>query len=173
MLFTLEPGIQFGEFEAKEADGTATIIPNTSDGLHASFPNGRFLTDDVADRLARYGDTLLKELSYLVPPCQDTVPPNPAKPECGHSSWPRITVNDKLFQGQKTSDDRVFEGQFPYLAPRWEMPDARLRAPPLALHMSTVMSIGLTLLVVALLWIGSAWLLALWIDRKRQQRRYL
>jgi hypothetical protein len=52
------------------ADGKPIIAANTSDG-QASFPNGRFLTDDVADRLARYGDTLLKELSYVVLPCQD------------------------------------------------------------------------------------------------------
>jgi uncharacterized protein DUF4331 len=54
------------------------------------FPNGRLLTDDVAELLAVYGDTLLKELSYV----------------SGH--WPRQTKNDKAFMAD-----------FPYLAEPW------------------------------------------------------
>jgi hypothetical protein len=170
MLFTRQPGIQFGEFEARGADGKWSIVANTSDG-QASFPNGRFLSDDVAIRLGRYGDTALLELSHLVPPCQDSSPPS--RPECRRSSWPRLTVNDRLFQGQQSSDQLLFEGRFPYLAQPWTGAEARLSAPRPALRMSTVMTIALVLLGVVLLWIGTAWLLALWIDRKRLRRRYL
>ena len=170
MLFTRTPGIEFGEFETKGPDGKLGIVVNKSDGL-ASFPNGRFLTDDVGDRLARYGDTALKELSHLVPPCQDSSPPS--KPECRSASWPRRTVNDKLFQGQQNPDEMIFDARFPYLAEPWVAPEARLPAPKLALRMSTVMKIGLIVLGFIVLWFVTAWLLALWIDRKRQRRRYL
>ena len=44
------------------------------------FPNGRLLTDDVAERLATYGDTLLKEISYIT------------------GKWPRATKNDMPFR---------------------------------------------------------------------------
>jgi hypothetical protein len=170
MLFTRQPGHQFGEFEAVGADGKPSIVANTSDG-HASFPNGRFLTDDVGDRLARYGDTLLKELSYVVRPCQDSDPPS--KPECRATSWPRITVNDKLFQGQENKDQRLFEGRFPYLGAPWTGTDARLPAPKLALSTASVMKITIGLIVVVLVWLLTAWLIAVWIDHKRQRRRYL
>ena len=54
------------------------------------FPNGRLLTEDVAELLARYGDTLLKEISYIA------------------DAWPRATTNDKAFLPA-----------FPYLAEPW------------------------------------------------------
>lgn len=65
------------------------------------FPNGRLLTDDVAALLARYGDTLLYELSYTV-----------------NRSWPRRTTNDKAFLPA-----------FPYLAEPW--PDRMVTRPGL------------------------------------------
>jgi hypothetical protein len=141
--------------------------------MNASFPNGRFLTDDVADRLARYGDTLLKELSYVVAPCQNPPPPMAQKPECSGASWPRRTTNDKLFQGQQSFDQVAFDGQFPYLAAPWMPPDARLMAPPLTLHSGTVTTLAIIAVVIVLLWLATAWLLAAWIDYRRQQRRYL
>jgi hypothetical protein len=57
----------------------------------AKFPNGRALTDDVAQTLADAGETLLVELSYAE-----------------SKQFPRATTNDKPFQPT-----------FPYLAPRW------------------------------------------------------
>ena len=60
------------------------------------FPNGRLLTDDVAEQLALYGDSLLKEISYIA------------------GGWPRATTNDKAFQ----------QG-FPYLAAPWPNPMPR------------------------------------------------
>jgi hypothetical protein len=165
MLFTRQKGIQFGEFEVVSPDGKPSIAANTSDG-QASFPNGRFLTDDVADRLARYGDTLLKELSFVVRPCDP-----PSKPECA-PNWPRVTVNDKPFQGQENQNQRLFEGQFPYLAAPWPS-DARGERPKLALSTASVMKIVIGLIVVILVWLLTAWLIALRIDHKRQRRRYL
>jgi len=54
------------------------------------FPNGRKLTDDVADLTCRGGDCLLWELSFA------------------DGGWPRQTVNDKTFLNT-----------FPYLAEPW------------------------------------------------------
>ncbi len=61
-----------------------------SNRFNVGFPNGRRLTDDVAALLARYGDTLLLELSYRSP------------------AWPRKTTNDK-----------PFSAEFPFLADPW------------------------------------------------------
>lgn len=54
------------------------------------FPNGRLPTDDVAALLAKYGDTLLLELSHHT------------------GGWPRRTTNDK-----------EFGDVFPFLAKPW------------------------------------------------------
>jgi hypothetical protein len=159
MLFTRTPGISFGEFETTGPDGKPVIQANVSTGA-ASFPNGRILTDDVADRLARYGDTLLKELSYVVPPCYNDPEKPPPRPECTRSSWPRRTANDKPFQAQ-----------FPYLAEPWN--PAGKRAPAPTLHASTQMILALVAIGIVVLWFATAWLLAWHIDYKRQQRRYL
>ena len=57
----------------------------------AKFPNGRALTDDVAQTLAGAGETLLVELAYAE-----------------SKQFPRATTNDKPFRST-----------FPFLAPRW------------------------------------------------------
>lgn len=67
-----------------------------SDG-NARFPNGRRLEDDVAEALARYGDTLLKENSYIA------------------GGWPRATQNDLPLRTA-----------FPYLADPWPGGSPRL-----------------------------------------------
>jgi hypothetical protein len=54
------------------------------------FPNGRFLTDDVAAITCSTGDCILQELSFI------------------EGGWPRATVNDKPFL-----DD------WPFLAEPW------------------------------------------------------
>jgi hypothetical protein len=160
MLFTRrnDDKIKFGEYETTEG-GKPVIKENVANGM-ASFPNGRILTDDVADRLARYGDTLLKELSYVVPPCFNDPEKPPARDECTRSSWPRRTVNDKQFQAQ-----------FPYLSEPWN--PAGKRAPAPTLHASTQMILALVAIGIVVLWFATAWLLAWHIDYKRQQRRYL
>ena len=56
------------------------------------FPNGRFLTDDVALQTCDQGDCALVEGAYIDSP-----------------KWPRATVNDKPFLTE-----------FPYLAEKWD-----------------------------------------------------
>lgn len=57
----------------------------------AGFPNGRKLTDNVADLTCRLGDCLLWDLSFMT-----------------SKQWPRPTANDKPFLDE-----------FPYLAAPW------------------------------------------------------
>ncbi|WP_410965940.1 DUF4331 family protein, partial [Salmonella sp. SAL4438] len=73
------------------------------------FPNGRYLSDDVAALLAQHGDTLLFELSHQHP----------------NGGWPRRTTNVKPFL--KTTEDKPMDAEFPYLAEPW--PD-KMPAPP-------------------------------------------
>lgn len=68
----------------------------------AKFPNGRALTDDVAETLATAGETLLVELSYAE-----------------SKQFPRATVNDKQFRPT-----------FPYLAQRWTDAEIKAHAAP-------------------------------------------
>ena len=130
------------------------------------FPNGRLLTDDVAELLATYGDTLLKEISYIA------------------GGWPRATTNDMPFRlrpdggcGQpappdpRRCDQTVPENlEFPYLAQPWkERPQA---APP---SLSSANQTKLWLIgfgVVALL-ILTHWLVAKWYCRRQLRLRYL
>ncbi|HYR21509.1 MAG TPA: hypothetical protein VEP30_01115 [Chthoniobacterales bacterium] len=67
----------------------------------ASFPNGRWLEDDVAQTLAQAGETLLLELAYAE-----------------SKEFPRATTNDKKF-GET----------FPYLADRWTKKEIDAVAP--------------------------------------------
>ena len=83
------------------------------------FPNGRLLTDDVAALLARYGDTLLYELSYTV-----------------NGSWPRRTTNDKAFLAS-----------FPYLPEPW--PDHTIKRPGLTkANWAKLIAIGIGLVAL-------------------------
>lgn len=84
------------------------------------FPNGRLLTDDVAELLATYGDTLLKELSYVG----------------DNATWPRATKNDKEFLND-----------FPYLAEPW--PDKMVNPPRLS-RRNVLKLVAIALTVVAL-----------------------
>jgi hypothetical protein len=68
----------------------------------AKFPNGRALTDDVAQTLAAAGETLLVELSYAE-----------------SKQFPRATTNDKPFRPT-----------FPYLAPRWTNAEIAVSSAP-------------------------------------------
>ena len=68
----------------------------------AKFPNGRALTDDVAQTLAAAGETLLVELAYAE-----------------SKQFPRATTNDKPFRPT-----------FPFLAPRWTNDEIALNSAP-------------------------------------------
>jgi hypothetical protein len=135
MLFTRTEGLDFG---LRTPDGQ----PILSRGGGADFPNGRKLTDDVAKRLAEYGDTLLYELSYQ------------------SGRWPRATAND-----------RPFQSVFPYLGNPHPAPDN----PPEPFMISTANKLKLLAIVVTvvLVWLLTAWVLALLLDRRRQRRRFL
>ena len=109
------------------------------------FPNGRLLTDDVAALLARYGDSLLFELSYT----------NPGPPP--RKSWPRQTTNDKAFLQT-----------FPYLAEPW--PDRMVTRPGLS-RANKLKLIGIVIFIVAV-WAASAYLFALWYHRRKLRMRY-
>lgn len=143
MLFTTEEGLDFG---VRREDGT----PVLSNG-DASYPNGRRLEDDVAARLARYGDTLLYEISYIA------------------GGWPRATQNDNA-ERQPDGTSTLPRDEFPYLAKPW--PD---RDPPEQFKISMRNKLKLAGLAVAVLalWLFTAWLLAAWLDRRRQRRRFL
>ena len=70
------------------------------------FPNGRFLTDDVAKLTCDEGDCALVEGAYIDSP-----------------KWPRATVNDKPFLAE-----------FPYLAEKWDEKEIAPKPPePLTL----------------------------------------
>jgi hypothetical protein len=116
------------------------------------FPNGRFLSDDVAALLAQHGDTLLFELSHQHP----------------NGGWPRRTTNDKPFL--KTTEDRPEDAEFPYLAEPW--PD-KAPAPPLALKPNNRAKLaGLAAAIVVVL-VAIGFLLARWYWVKRLRPRYL
>ena len=97
------------------------------------FPNGRVLTDDVAEELARYGDTLLKEISYIA------------------GGWPRKTTNDKEFL-VVTRPDGTTAPKFPYLAAPW--PDKMPGPRPMLTNASRF-----KLLLIAVLVVGTPFLI--------------
>lgn len=76
-------------FEYRPWDFVPDVVIYHPD-FRTRFPNGRLLTDDVANLLSRNGDSLLLELSYK------------------NGTWPRATRND-----------RPFLTNFPYLAEPW------------------------------------------------------
>lgn len=89
-----------------------------SEQYNVGYPNGRRLTDDVAVLLARYGDTLLLELSYK------------------NALWPRRTTNDKEFLPH-----------FPFLAEPWPN-STTPAGPSLSAHNQRIIRIGLGLVLV-------------------------
>jgi hypothetical protein len=95
------------------------------------FPNGRYLTDDVAALLGQHGDTQLLELSHHTP-----------------GRWPRMTTNDKEFLKQ-----------FPYLAE--PHPDSEERLPPSLTAASRLKLAGIAIAVLLLLtlmnWLFARW----------------
>jgi hypothetical protein len=115
------------------------------------FPNGRKLTDDVAEELAKYGDTLLKEISYIA------------------GKWPRQTTNDKDFL-VTTLPDGTTVPKFPYLAAPW--PDKAPSEPPM---LTTVNKIKIALIVATVVGIPFllGWLLAFIRYRRKFRLRYL
>lgn len=137
-----------------------------TDRRPVGFPNGRKLTDDVAELLATYGDTLLKEISYIT------------------GKWPRATTNDMPFRLRAADecraapvplppecDQTVPENLvFPYLADKW--PD-KMPKPPPRLHEANRVKlwlIGLGLLAALLL---ENAIVALWYHRKQLRKRFL
>ena len=115
------------------------------------FPNGRVLTDDVAEELARYGDTLLKEISYIA------------------GGWPRKTTNDKEFL-VVTRPDGTTAPKFPYLATPW--PDKMPGPRPMLTNASRF-----KLVLIAVLVVGTpfliGWLIAYLYYRRKFRLRYL
>jgi hypothetical protein len=95
------------------------------------FPNGRLITDDVAELLATYGDTLLKEISYIA------------------GGWPRATTNDK-----------PFKRTFPYLADPWPDKPSSPPLKLTAASKFKVLLIGLVVFLVPFLlgWLVAYWL---------------
>jgi hypothetical protein len=115
------------------------------------FPNGRKLTDDVAEELARYGDTLLKEISYIA------------------GGWPRKTTNDKDFL-VATLPDGTTVPKFPYLAAPW--PDKAPSQPPM---LTRTNKIKIALIAIAVVGIPFllGWLFAYIRYRRKFKLRYL
>ena len=116
------------------------------------FPNGRMLTDDVAELLAVYGDTLLKEISYIT------------------GGWPRATTNDMDFLSKDPSHQEVPENLiFPYLAKPWPEKDP---SPPAMLrdYNKTKLWLAAAGLLVLLLLLN--WLFAVWYHRRQLRRRW-
>jgi hypothetical protein len=117
------------------------------------FPNGRLLTDDVAELLAVYGDTLLKEISHIT------------------GGWPRATKNDMDFLSRDKTHQEVPENLiFPYLASPW--PEKKPN-PPLSLTDSNETKLWLIALGLVALFVLENWLVAMWYHRKQLRRRYL
>ena len=108
-------------FEYRPWDYVPDVMIYSSQ-FNVGYPNGRRLTDDVANLLARNGDTLLYELSYK------------------GAVWPRKTANDKEFLPQ-----------FPFLAEPWPDSPVPA-GPALSAHNQRILRIGLGLAIaVALL----------------------
>jgi hypothetical protein len=99
-----------------------------SDRFNVGYPNGRRLDDDVAALLARYGDTLLYELSYA------------------GAKFPRDTTIDKPFLKE-----------FPYLAEPWPDSQAK-PGPSLSARNKLIIGtfVGISILLVVLAVVG-AW----------------
>ena len=130
------------------------------------FPNGRLLTDDVAERLATYGDTLLKEISYIT------------------GKWPRATKNDMPFRltaaaacrgaaeaADPKCDQSVPENlAFPYLPDPWPEKKAK---PPYALTEASQLKLWGIALAIVILLVLENWLVALWYHRKKLRERFL
>jgi len=109
------------------------------------FPNGRLLTDDVAELLATYGDTLLKEISYIAggwPRANDQRHALPA---------PQRERMRRAGSGQsKLCDQTIPENlEFPYLAQPWK---ERPQPPPPSLSSANQMKVWLTGLGVLASW---------------------
>jgi hypothetical protein len=109
-----------GLFEYRPWDFTPDVMIY-SNRFNVGFPNGRRLTDDVAALLARYGDTLLFELSYKSP------------------KFPRATTNDKPFLEV-----------FPYLAEPWPDSEVK-PGPALSAKNKTIIMTALGLAFVVLI----------------------
>jgi hypothetical protein len=125
-------------------------------GHPPGFPNGRFLSDDVAKLLADHGDTLLYELSYVA----RGEPAGNVEPNRPHDLWPRQATNDK-----------PFDDQFPYLAAPWP---ERPQAPSPMLTPASRWKLALLLAGVLLLAFLVPGLLGAWVAaRVRRRRRYL
>ena len=109
-----------------------------SDRFNVGYPNGRRLDDDVAALLARYGDTLLYELSYA------------------GAKFPRDTTIDKPFLKE-----------FPYLADPWPDSQVK-PGPLLSTKNKVIVGtfIGVILLIVLLAVVG-VWHLIQWLFLKR------
>ena len=96
------------------------------------FPNGRRLTDDVAALTCAIGDCILQELSYIE-----------------GTDFPRRTTNDKPFLDE-----------FPYLAPPWH--DRPAAPPPKSLVPYAVALVGAVL---------GAFVLTYWLGYRRGRAR--
>ena len=79
-------------FSFREWDFVPDVMVYTT-RYQVGYPNGRYLTDDVAALLAQHGDTLLLELSH------------------NKGQWPRHTTNDKEFSNPSAESQGVVSAQ--------------------------------------------------------------
>jgi len=134
-----------------------------SDRRPVGFPNGRLLTDDVAELLARYGDTLLKEISHITGKWS----PDDATHKDG-----RATANDMPFLCVSPNCDQTIPENlaFPYLADPW--PEKKPKPPPMLTetNRTKLWLIGLAFVVLVIV---ENWIVAKWYHRKQLRRRFL
>lgn len=152
-----------------------------TDRSPVGFPNGRLLTDDVAELLAKYGDTLLKEISYITgrwafddakhkegrATANDMdfrlVEPRCARPDPNNA----LTDADRTAKCDQTRPENL---AFPYLADPW--PEKKPKPPPM-LSDATKMKLWLAGLALVALFILENWIVAKWYYRKQLRRRFL
>ena len=114
-------------FEYRPWDFTPDVMIY-SNRFNVGYPNGRRLNDDVAALLARYGDTLLVELSYKSP------------------KFPRATTIDKPFLDN-----------FPYLAEPWPDSEGKPGPVLSAKNKTKLTMIGIAGIAVLVLALAGLW----------------
>ena len=114
-------------FEYRPWDLTPDVLIY-SNRFNVGYPNGRRLNDDVAALLARYGDTLLVELSYKSP------------------KFPRATTIDKPFLDS-----------FPYLAEPWPDSEGKPGPVLSAKNKAKLIMIGTAGIAVLVLALAGLW----------------
>lgn len=130
-------------FEIRAYDVEPDVLIYT-DRRDPGFPNGRRLQDDVVGLTCDQGDCILQELAYA-----------------DGEQWPRKTTNDKAFL-----DD------FPYLAPPWpERPQEDPGGGIGGAWILTLVLVGLLVVIGTLVWVYKRWGVALGLRRSSTGRK--